>query len=126
MYSDTLIWSSQLYSLRRLPGTILVSLLRCFSTFVRLKGVFTTNRVPTPYDEFAVMLTISSLTQCYMASESIGSFCTSFATIRAGGDCIMISFLLGSDGLALVSAVRLSLLFQLNIDSLHIDKEVLI
>jgi hypothetical protein len=70
------------------------------------------------------MLTISSLTQFNMASESIGPFCSNFATIRADGDCVPISFPLGSDGLALVSAVCLGLRFQLNVDSLHIDEEV--
>jgi hypothetical protein len=73
------------------------------------------------------MHTISSLTQCKMASESIGPFCTSFATIRADGDGVPISFPLGSDGLASVSAVRLGLRFQLNIaysSPLHIDEEV--
>jgi hypothetical protein len=59
-----------------------------------------------------------------MASESIGPFCTSFATIRADADGVPISFPLGSDGLASVSAVRLGLQFQLNIASLHIDEEV--
>jgi hypothetical protein len=61
-----------------------------------------------------------------MASENIGPLCTSFATIRADGDGVPISFPLGNDGLALVSAVRLGLQFQLNIASLHIDEEVLI
>jgi hypothetical protein len=70
------------------------------------------------------MHTISSFTQCKMASESIGPFCTSFATIQADGDGVPISFPLGSDGLASVSAVCLGLWFQLNIASLHIDKEV--
>jgi hypothetical protein len=59
-----------------------------------------------------------------MATECIGPFCTSFATIRADGDGVPISFPLGSDGLASVSAVRLGLRFQLNIASLHIDEEV--
>jgi hypothetical protein len=59
-----------------------------------------------------------------MASENIGPFCTSFATIRADGDGVPISFPLGSDGIASVSAVRLGLRFQLNIASLHIDEEV--
>jgi hypothetical protein len=59
-----------------------------------------------------------------MASESIGPFCTSFATIRANGDGVPISFPVGTDGLASVSAVRLGLRFQLNIASLHIDEEV--
>jgi hypothetical protein len=68
--------------------------------------------------------TISSLTQCKLASESIGPFCTSFATIRADGDGVPISIPVGTDGLASVSAVRLGLQFQLNIASLHIDEEV--
>jgi hypothetical protein len=70
------------------------------------------------------MHTISSLTQCKMASESIGPFCTSFATIRANGDGVPILFLLGNDGLASVSVVCLGLRFQLNIASLYIDKKV--
>lgn len=65
-----------------------------------------------------------SLTQCKMASESIGPFCTSFATIRANVDGVPISFPLGTEGLASVSAVHLGLRFQLNIASLHIDEEV--
>jgi hypothetical protein len=59
-----------------------------------------------------------------MASECIGPFCTSFATIRADGNIVPISFPLGNDGLASVSAVCLSLRFQLNIASMHIDEEV--
>jgi hypothetical protein len=59
-----------------------------------------------------------------MASQNIGPFCTSFATIRTDGDGIPISFLLGSDGLASVSVVRLGIRFQLNIASLHLDEEV--
>jgi hypothetical protein len=59
-----------------------------------------------------------------MASENIGPFCTSFATIRADCDGVPISFPLGNDGLASVSAIRLGLRFQLNITSLHIDEEV--
>jgi hypothetical protein len=59
-----------------------------------------------------------------MASVNIGPFCTSFATIWADGDGVPISFLLGSDGLALVSTIYLGLWFQLNIAFLHIDEEV--
>jgi hypothetical protein len=70
------------------------------------------------------MYTISSFTQCKMASESVGPFRTSFATIQADGDGVPISFPLGSDGLASVSAICLGLRFQLNIASLHIDEEV--
>jgi hypothetical protein len=59
-----------------------------------------------------------------MASVNIALFSTNFATIRANGNGVSISFLLGSDGLALVSTVRLGLRFQLKIASLHIDEEV--
>jgi hypothetical protein len=76
------------------------------------------------YDEFAIVHTISSLTHCKMASEILGPFCTSFATIRSDGDGVPISFPLGSDGLASVSAVCLGLRFQLNIASLYIEEEV--
>jgi hypothetical protein len=76
------------------------------------------------YDKFKIVHTIFSLTQCKMASENIGFFCTSFATIRADGDGVPISFPLGSDGLASVSVVRLGLRFQLNIASLDINEEV--
>ena len=64
------------------------------------------------------------MTQSKMASESIGPLCISFATVRADGDGVPISFPLGTDGLASVSVVRLGLWFQLNIASLHIDEEV--
>jgi hypothetical protein len=76
------------------------------------------------YDEFAIVHTISFFTLYKMASENIGPFCTSFATIRADGDGVPISFPLGSDGLDLVSVVRLGFRFQLNIASLYIDEEV--
>jgi hypothetical protein len=72
------------------------------------------------------MHTISSLTQYKMASESIGPFCTSLATIRADGDGVPISFPLGSDGLASVSAVHLGLRFQLNIASCTLTRKFLI
>jgi hypothetical protein len=64
------------------------------------------------------------LTQCKMASVNIAPFSTSFATIRADGDGVPISFPLGSDGLASISATHLGLRFQLNIASLYIDEEV--
>ena len=60
-----------------------------------------------------------------MASEAVRPFCTSFATVRADGDVVPISFPLGTDGLASVSAIRLGLRFQLNSALLHIDEEVL-
>jgi hypothetical protein len=75
-------------------------------------------------DEFTKLHTIFSSTQCKMASVNIALFCTSFTTIRADGDGVPISFPLGSDGLASVSTIRLGLRVQLNIASLHIDKEV--
>ena len=61
------------------------------------------------YDEFTIMHTISSFTQCKMAFECICLFYTNFVTIRAHGDGVPISFPLGSDGLALVSVVCLGL-----------------
>jgi hypothetical protein len=67
---------------------------------------------------------ISSFAKCKMASQNIGPFCTSFATIRTDGDGVPISFPLGSDGLASVSTVRLEIQFQLNIASLYFDEEV--
>ena len=76
------------------------------------------------YDKFVVLHTTSSLTQCKRASLNIRPFCTSFATIQADGDGVPISFPLGSDGLASILAICLRLWFQLNIASLHIDKEV--
>ena len=59
-----------------------------------------------------------------MAFKSIGPFCTSFVIIQVDGDGVPISFLLGSDGLASISAIHLGLWFQLNTASLHIDMEV--
>ena len=59
-----------------------------------------------------------------MASVNIAPFCTSFATIRADGNGVTISFPLGSDELASVSAICFGLWFQLNIASLYIDEEV--
>ena len=76
------------------------------------------------YDKFTKLKTILSLNQYKMASEIIDPFSTSFATIRADGESVPISFPLGSDGSALVSAIHLGLWFQLNIASLQIDKEV--
>jgi hypothetical protein len=76
------------------------------------------------YDEFTMLKTIFSLSQCKMAYVNIAHFCTSFATIQANGESAPISFPVGSDGLANVSTIRLGLRFQLNIASLHIDEEV--
>ena len=49
LFFSSAFWSYLLYLLHRIPGPILESLLRCFITFERLKGVFTTNRVPTNF-----------------------------------------------------------------------------
>jgi hypothetical protein len=76
------------------------------------------------YDEFTTPKTTFSLSQYKMASVNIALLSKSFATIRADGDGVPISFPLGSDGLASISTIRLGLRFQFNIASLHIDKEV--
>jgi hypothetical protein len=60
-----------------------------------------------------------------MAYEIRGPLGSGFATIRADGGSIPISFPLDTNGFALVSAARLGLRFHLNVDSLHIDEEVL-
>jgi hypothetical protein len=44
--------------------------------------------------------------------------------IRTDGEGVPISFLVGSDGLAIVTVLYLSLQFQLNAMSLHIDEDV--
>jgi hypothetical protein len=59
-----------------------------------------------------------------MAFAKVGDQTSGFAVIRADGEGVLISFPLGSDGIAVVTAIRLSLRFQLNKDSLHIDEEV--
>jgi len=46
------------------------------------------------------------------------------AIVRANGEGVPIMFLVGKDGFAIVFAFQLSLRFQLNEDSLHIDEEV--
>jgi hypothetical protein len=59
-----------------------------------------------------------------MASAKLGDQTSGFAVIRADGEGVPVSFPLGSDGIAVVTAICLSLRFQLNVDSLHIDREV--
>jgi hypothetical protein len=59
-----------------------------------------------------------------MASVKVGDQTSGFAVIQADGEGVPISFPFGSDGIAIVTAIRLSLRFQLNKDSLHIDEEV--
>jgi hypothetical protein len=58
-----------------------------------------------------------------MASVNLANHVSRFVVIRADGEGVPISFPLGSDGIAVVTAIRLSLRFQLNVDSLHIDEE---
>jgi hypothetical protein len=59
-----------------------------------------------------------------MASVKLAGHVSRFAVIRVDGEGFPISFPLGNDGIAVVIAFRLSLWFQLNINSLHIDEEV--
>ena len=59
-----------------------------------------------------------------MASMNLANYISRFAIIRADGSGVQISFPLGSDGMAIVTAICLDLQSQLNIDSLHIDEEV--
>jgi hypothetical protein len=59
-----------------------------------------------------------------MAFANLANLCENFVVIQADDEGVPISFPLGSDGLAVVSAIRLGLWFQLNIASLHIDEEV--
>jgi hypothetical protein len=66
----------------------------------------------------------STLYQSVMASVNLADHVSRFAVIRADGEGVPISFPLGSDGIAIVTTIRLNLRFQLNMDSLHIDKEV--
>jgi hypothetical protein len=59
-----------------------------------------------------------------MASANLADLCVSSVVIRADGQGIHVSFPLVNDGLAVVSTIQFGLGFQLNIASLHIDKEV--
>lgn len=59
-----------------------------------------------------------------MASMNLANQVARFAIIQADGEGGPISFPLGSEGIAVVTAIRLSLEFQLNVDSLHINEEV--
>jgi hypothetical protein len=67
---------------------------------------------------------ISSLYQSAIASVKVGDQTSGFVVIRVDGEEVSILFPLGSDGIAVVTTIRLSLRFQLNKDSLHIDEEV--
>ena len=59
-----------------------------------------------------------------MASLNLVDCQSRFAIIGTDGEGVPISFPLGSDGLAVITTIWLNLQFQLNIASLHIDKEV--
>jgi hypothetical protein len=59
-----------------------------------------------------------------MAALSVDDAHPSYVEIRVDGEGVPITFPVGSDGLALVTTLRLSLLFQLNTMSLHIDEDV--
>jgi hypothetical protein len=67
---------------------------------------------------------ISNLYQSTMAFVNLVDHLSSFVVIRVDGEGVLILFPLGSDGIAIVTAIRLGLWFQLNIDSLHSDEEV--
>jgi hypothetical protein len=79
----------------------------------------------TIYDELTTVNHISNLYQSTMASVNLVDHLSSFAVPRADGEGVPISCPLGSDGIAVVTTICLGLWFQLNIDSLHIDEEVL-
>jgi hypothetical protein len=59
-----------------------------------------------------------------MDALSVDDSHPSYIKIRAYGEGVSISFLIGSDGMAAVTALSLSLWFQLNAMSLHIDENV--
>jgi hypothetical protein len=54
---------------------------------------------------------ISSLYQSAMASVKLCDQTSGFAVIQADGEGVPISFPLGSDGIAIVTAIHLSLQF---------------
>jgi hypothetical protein len=58
-----------------------------------------------------------------MDPQSLDDLQTKFVTICMDGEGISMFFSLDDDGVAIVTSLRLSLRFQLNINSLHIDKE---
>jgi hypothetical protein len=59
-----------------------------------------------------------------MAALSVDDAHPSYVEIHVDGEGVPITFPVRSDGLALVTALRLSLRFQLNTMSLHIDEDV--
>jgi hypothetical protein len=76
------------------------------------------------YYKFTILDTISSSNYSKIASMNLDGLCISFVVIREYGEGVPISFPLGGDRLAFVSAIHLGLRFQLNIASAYIDKEV--
>ena len=59
-----------------------------------------------------------------MALLNFGKTHSRFAIICANGEGVPISFLLGNDGLAIVTSFRLSMRFWSNEDFMFIDEEV--
>jgi hypothetical protein len=59
-----------------------------------------------------------------MAALSVDDAHPSYVEIRVDGEGVPITFPVGSDGLALVTALWLSLRFQLNAMSLHMNEDV--
>jgi hypothetical protein len=59
-----------------------------------------------------------------MAALSVDDSHPSYVEICVNGEGVPITFPIGSDGLALVTTLRLSLRFQWNAMSLHIDKDI--
>jgi hypothetical protein len=59
-----------------------------------------------------------------MALLNFGNTHSRFAIIYANGEGVLVSFPLGSDGLAVVTSLRLSLRFRSSEDFMFIDEEV--
>jgi hypothetical protein len=89
-----------------------------------LEGAYINHSSFTIYDGLTTVNHISNLYQSAMASVNLADHLSSFVVIQADGEGIPISFPLGSDGIAVIIAIRLGLWLQLNIGSLHIDEEV--
>ena len=89
-----------------------------------LKGAYFSHISLWIYYGFTTLKIISSLYQSTMAFVKLADRVSGFFVIRADGEGFSISFLLGRDGIAIITAICLSLRFQLNMDSLYIDEEV--
>jgi hypothetical protein len=61
------------------------------------------------YEGFTMLNITSNLYQSAMASVNFADHLSRFDVIRADGEGILISFPLGSDGMAMVTAIRLGL-----------------